>query len=289
MGFSVDITTLDIPDDILVKMAVVSLEPDSCVGYHTHYTLELSLIASGEGEYRVDGQVYPVTAGDIVLFNNTEPHGMFNTASEPLVNVAIEFEPRFIWSNPAYTFDQALLAVFFDRNDHFRHKLDRQNPAFPSIQRQFREIQAEFEQKLPRYEAVIKAKLLGLLADLLRRYDVTNPLPTGTVRHHTGMNHVLKYIAEHYGEPLQLSTLAGILHVNESYFCRVFRESNGISPKEYIVKMRIAAAAQQLKSSDAGVLEIAQSCGFNSLSNFYTAFKRITGQSPAQYRAHPLD
>ena len=289
MGFSVDITTLHIPDDVLVKMAVVSLEPCSSVGYHSHYTLELSMILSGKGEYRVQDRVYPVAPGDMVLFNNTESHGMWNTGDKPLVNVAVEFEPRFIWANPSYALDQAFLAVFFDRNDDFRHKLDRSNAIFPAIQRQFREIQMEFEQQLPRHEVIIKAKLLGLLADLLRHYPITNIRTISDMRHHPGMDRVLVYIADHYNEPLSLETLAGLLHVNESYFCRIFRASNGISPKEYIVKMRIAAAAQQLKSTGADVLDIAQSCGFNSMSNFYSAFKRITGKTPIQYREQPLD
>ena len=58
MGFTVDITTLDIPENILVKMALLTMETDSFLGMHTHYTLELSMILAGEGEYRVDDRVY---------------------------------------------------------------------------------------------------------------------------------------------------------------------------------------------------------------------------------------
>lgn len=287
MGFSVDITTLDIPDNILVKMALLTMETDSFLGMHTHYTLEFSMILAGEGEYRMENQVYPVTAGDILLFNNTERHGLWNTGDQPLVNLAVEFEPRFVWSNPTYTFDQAFLATFFERNEQFQNKLDRHNQAFSAIQHQFTEMQTEFERQLPHCESVIKAELLGMLANLLRHFDLVGAPSTGA--HHADMDRVMTYMAEHYRESLPLATLADMLHMSESYFCRVFRQCNGISPKEYIVKLRIADAARQLKSTTAGVLEIAQSCGFNSVSNFYTVFKRITGQSPAQYRLHPLD
>lgn len=290
VGFSVKIHTLDVPGDILVKLATVWGQPGYCVGMHTHHTLEISMILSGKGEYRLQDRVYPVEAGDIVLFNNTEIHGMWSSEEEPLVNMALEFEPRFIWSDPLYSFDQAFLSMFFSRNEHFQHKLDRSNPAYPSIKRQLEEIQTEFQNQLPRYDMIIKAKLLSLLADLLRHYDITQPSDSLTdTRHHGDMNRVLNYIADHYADPLTLEQLADMLHVSESYFCQLFRKSNGLSPKEYIVKVRTAAAAQQLKETDRSVLDIAENCGFNSPSNFYAAFKRITGKSPNQYRANPLD
>ena len=77
--------------------------------------------------------------------------------------------------------------------------------------------------------------------------------------------------------------------MNKTYFCRVFRDVNGISPKEYVLKARVAAAAKLLNDTDREILDIAQTTGFNSISNFYNVFKRITGCSPAQYRQNPLD
>lgn len=289
MAFVVNRYSLDTSDDILVKMIIGSFDPGAYYRPHSHYTLELSMILVGEGVCSVDDHLYPMRPGDILLFNNDETHCMRNTGTGQLLNVALEFEPRFIWTNPSFSFHQDFLSVFFNRNDHFQNLLDRNNEAFPSIQKQFRQIQSEFENRPPHCEAVVKARLLGMLADMLRYYDITGVPAASHDRRHASMDQVLIYIAEHYSEPISLKTLAGILHMNESYFCQVFRESNGISPKEYIVKTRIAAAARQLKASDRGVLEIAQSCGFNSLSNFYSVFKRVTGVSPAQYRQCPLD
>ncbi|MGI6265100.1 MAG: helix-turn-helix domain-containing protein [Acutalibacteraceae bacterium] len=280
---------LQVPGNTLVKLSVVHLDVDSRVGPHTHHTLELSRIQSGRGEYRVGKAVYPVGPGDMVLFNNMESHGMWNTGDEILVNVALEFEPRFIWSDPILSEDQALLAMFFDRSRNFSHKLDRDNPLFADVSRQFDMIREEFDRRLPAHPAVIKARLVGLLSDLLRHFDLVRPAGERSASPHPDMEQVLNYVSEHFAEPLSLDDLAAIMHVTPSYFCRLFRAANGLSPKEYIVKMRVIEATQRLKYSDADVLDIAQACGFNSLSNFYSAFKRITGKSPAQYRAAPID
>lgn len=290
MGYRFHEDTLQVPGNVMVKMSTVELDAGSHMDPHTHHTLELSMVVSGNGEYRVGEQVYPVEIGDIVLFNNIESHGMWNTGREPLLNVALEFEPRFIWSNPLYPFDRAFLAMFFTRNERFRHKLDQNNPAFSSIQSQFREIRKEFIQQLPRYEIVIKVKLMAILADILRYYDMTQADESSISRsRRQEMEEMLSYIATHYAEPLPLKKLAERMHLHPSHFSRVFHAVNGLSPKEYIVRMRVTAATQMLNTSDADVLEIAQACGFNNLSNFYTAFKRITGKSPAKYRSHPVD
>ena len=280
---------LHIPGDVLVKMSTVELDAGSRMEPHIHHTLELSMIFSGHGEYRVGDLTYPVEAGDMVLFNNIESHAMWNTGDTAMLNIAVEFEPRFIWSDPLNSLDQAFLAMFFTRNSHFRHKLDRQNPAFPAIQSHFREIHQEFVDQLPRYEILINVKLLTIQAHMLRYYDMTktgeSPAQASRRREMEG---ILSYIAAHYAEPLPLSALAEQVHLHPSHFSRVFHAANGLSPREYIIRVRITAATQLLTTTDREVVDIAQACGFNNLSNFYTSFKRITGKSPAQYRAHPL-
>ena len=290
LGYRWHIDTLPIPNNILVKVATVTVEPNAHIAPHTHITLELSMITSGVGEYRVGDLAYPVQAGDIVLFNNIEHHGMWNTGTQPLVNVALEFEPRFIWSDPLYSFDMDFLAIFFNRSADFRHKLDQDNPAYAIIRQQFQEVCQEFSEKQPCYSMIVKAKLLVLLANLQRYYNTaTSDASSSSSRYRQTMEQVLAYIATHYAEELSTDTLADMMHVSRSHFFRLFREINGLSPKDYIIRLRVMAAMHMLGSTSTDVLEIAQTCGFNNLSNFYTAFKRITGKSPIQYRAHPYN
>ena len=272
-----------------VSLIRCSLDPGGHTEAHTHSVLEFSTILSGCGEYRVEQQVYPIQAGDILVFNNTERHSMWNTGTEPLVNLSFEFEPRFVWQNLPYMFDHSLLDMFFRRNDRFSNKLDRENPAFNSIAYQFSSVQSLFEEKPLHADTLVYIRLVNILADILQYYDITNPSPQRRVPSPVGMDHVLRHIHEHYDEPISMTTLASIMHVNKNYFGLLFRKCNGLSPQEYIIRVRIAAAAQQLRQSDTDILEIAESCGFNSSSNFYAAFKRITGCSPAQYRQNPLD
>lgn len=286
MAFRWKQDVLPLPTNVYVKRADVTLDPDTNAGPHTHHTLELSMIASGSGEYRLDDAVYPVSAGDILIFNNIESHGMWNTGNGDLENIALEFEPRFIWSDPVFSFDKSILSMFFSRPSGFSHKLDPKNPAFPRIQELFLEICREFAEKPPCYEMMVKAKLLVLLSDIQRSYGMVSADAANTsVRYRKVMQKVQTYIADHYTEDLSVEKLADMVHISPSYFFQIFREVNGLSPKDYIIRMRVMAAIHMLETTSEDVLDIAQACGFNSLSNFYTAFKRVAGKSPVKYRA----
>lgn len=276
---------LSLPSNIMVKCANCVLDPAANVGPHTHHTLEISMVLSGTGEYRVGERAYPVTAGDMLLFNNTESHGMWNIGKTDLTNMALEFEPRFIWSDPGMPFDKSFLSMFFSRSSSFQHKLDPTNPAFADIQMQFREVCREFIEKPPYYEIIVKAKLMVLLADIHRGYrPMTCDSFDSFSRYRKAMQQVQSYIAAHYTENLSVEQLAEMVHISPSYFFQIFREVNGLSPKDYIIRMRVDAAMDMLETTSTDVLSIAQACGFNSLSNFYAAFKRMTGKSPVKYR-----
>ncbi len=289
MALQLERYPLNPDNDTMMRMFIATIGPHSQTRFHSHYMLEVAVIVSGQGECSVDGHRFPIETGDVLLFNNDEVHAIVNTSDTPMVNVAFEFEPRFVWGNPGFLSDRAFSDVFFNRNECFTNKIDRQNPAYPAIWRQIVEIIAAFKERPQHCEAIIHARLLSLFAELIQHYDIINPSTKSAGRRYVDMERVLNYIGEHYAEAITMERLAGIMHMNKTYFSRVFREVNGISPKEYIVKTRIAAATDLLKDTRREIVDISQACGFNSLSNFYSAFQRITGQTPVSYRQHPLD
>lgn len=87
-----------------------------------------------------------------------------------------------------------------------------------------------------------------------------------------------------YGEPLDLKAISCEFGISPSHLTRLFKESYGTSPIYYIVKLRVAKAAELLEQSDTSILEIAYTTGFKSLSNFYKCFKEHTGYTPNEYR-----
>jgi len=95
---------------------------------------------------------------------------------------------------------------------------------------------------------------------------------------------VVAYIAEHLAAQIPLATLAQLVHLSPSYFCRIFKRSFGMPPQQYQIAQRIERAKMLLTAHAASVTDISFTVGYSETSAFCTAFRRVTGLTPSAYR-----
>lgn len=92
-----------------------------------------------------------------------------------------------------------------------------------------------------------------------------------------------------YASPLDISTLAGIAHVSEAHFIRVFRSAFGETPHRYLQRRRVERAMFLLRETDRSVTEICFDVGFGSLGTFSRTFSAMVGEPPTTYRWRATD
>jgi len=95
---------------------------------------------------------------------------------------------------------------------------------------------------------------------------------------------VVERLDKHYQEPLTLAGLAELAGLSPTSLCRAFKRHTGRSVFAYLLERRLQAAMFHLRSSDDKIIKVAFDCGFNDLSFFNRAFKRLTSMSPGQWR-----
>jgi AraC-like DNA-binding protein len=93
------------------------------------------------------------------------------------------------------------------------------------------------------------------------------------------------FILEHQAENLSLGQVARAVNTSTFYFCKVFKKSTGINFTDYVSRVRIEKAKNLALNPNLRISEIAFEVGFQSLTHFNRVFKKITGQSPTEYRA----
>ncbi|MCU1749922.1 helix-turn-helix domain-containing protein [Pseudomonas sp. 6D_7.1_Bac1] len=95
---------------------------------------------------------------------------------------------------------------------------------------------------------------------------------------------LVEYIDSQLAEPISLGQLAGMCALSEYHFARMFRESFGLPPHQYLLARRLTHARHLLRSTSQPLGEIALACGFASASHFTNRFRQAMRGTPGEYR-----
>ncbi|MFS0673525.1 bifunctional transcriptional activator/DNA repair enzyme AdaA [Ornithinibacillus sp. 179-J 7C1 HS] len=98
------------------------------------------------------------------------------------------------------------------------------------------------------------------------------------------VRNVITFLVNHYKQRLTLKDIADGVGISPFYLERLFKQETTETPRTYLEKIRIDKAAHLLRHTTMTNLEICYEVGFQSTSNFYKVFKKITHSSPSAYR-----
>lgn len=131
--------------------------------------------------------------------------------------------------------------------------------------------------------------LQELLVRLMQTQARSLLLAPGTGHAHLNrLAHVAQYINTHLHRNLHIKELANEACMSEPNFYRIFKQTFGLTPVEYINQQRIALASKLLRTTSACLADVSMQCGFNNLTYFMKLFRRETGLSPTQYRKYQI-
>jgi AraC family transcriptional regulator len=95
---------------------------------------------------------------------------------------------------------------------------------------------------------------------------------------------VTAHIEANLDAPIRSSELAAIARLSPCHFSRVFRNSFGCSPLDYVTRRRLERAQGLMLSTDAPLCQIALDCGMADQAHFSRLFRRIVGETPRSWR-----
>jgi AraC family transcriptional regulator len=126
----------------------------------------------------------------------------------------------------------------------------------------------------------------ALASYLLRRYSVASP----TERNFAGgmapstLRRCVEFLEAHLEGDLRLSDLAREAGVSTSHFLRIFRQSTGKTPYQFLLHRRVQRARLLMRDLRAPLTEVALATGFADQHHLARVFRRITGVTPSSYR-----
>ena len=139
----------------------------------------------------------------------------------------------------------------------------------------------------PRLVATSKIPLRDKNGEVIGIAGISRPVDQlGTDSDPSGrFTKVIEHLHHHYGDPVTSNQLATMAGLSVSQFERRFRDTFGTSPRQYLLRIRIDAAARRLAETDETVSEIAIECGFHDHAHLSRSFRKAMQTTPTRYRA----
>lgn len=249
------------------------------VEVHHHDFYEVYLFLGGEVEYWVEGRIFHLQPGDLLLINPMELH-------RPIVKPDCSVYERIVlWIDKNYleTLSQkdVCMTRCFDHTIPTHTNLLRPTNAQRShIMTRMGELVRESYGSEYGNKLCASGIFLQLMVELNRMALQTAALPEEREETPKLVAQVLSFINEHYKEDLSLEGLAGQFFISKYHLSHEFTNAVGVGVYRYIMLKRLLMAKQMLTDGIAPG-EVYASCGFHDYTNFFRAFKAEYGISPS--------
>jgi AraC-like DNA-binding protein len=254
--------------------------------YHDHDFTELTYILSGKGKYLVEGIIYDVEAGDIIMCNPGVKHqNIMVNPKEPTVEFFAGFTDFHFKNMPPNSI------VLKDGG----YVLHTNSDTKQEISRHCYEMIAENTANQVGKYFMLKAHLIQILLLMVR--DITEIEDTSqkgcnfeSYNKNYAVKKIINYLNENYENKISLDQIAHNMYLSPVYISKIFKEETGESPINYLIKIRLEKARDILLNSDSGSIKsIANSVGYEDVYNFSKLFKKYYGISPLYYKKTALE
>lgn len=244
------------------------------IEFHAHDFLELYLFLDGSVTYYIEDQVYDLCPGDLLII----PPGRMH---RPVIaNERAAYERMVLWVELDYIarIDSAAgelqAALRGIGANGYRVPLRGDDLIFAASL--FRRIV-----KMERGGVFTSSAIRLYLKVAFEAYSLVEKEARGET---AVIPQVIRYLTEHFREPLRLDDLAARFFISKSYLNRHFKAYTNATVYAYLMALRITHARRMLREG-ATAAEAGRECGFSDYSTFYKAFKAQTGITPQEFKA----
>lgn len=245
--------------------------------FHAHDFLELYYFLDGSVTYYIEDQIYDLCPGDLLIIPAGKMH-------RPVIaNEHAAYERMVLWITPQYL--QSIDSPAGDLQKNLQ-KVGEHGYCVPFRGDETVFVTALLKKLLYMQKNDTDPKFCAGAVELylwtiFRSYGVIDT----THRNETQViPQVIRYITEHFSEPLTLEDIAAEFFVSKSYLNRHFKAYTNSTVYAYIMALRLTHARRMLREGTPAV-EAGRECGFSDYSTFYKAFKTQTGLSPQQFKS----
>ncbi|MEN6316999.1 MAG: AraC family transcriptional regulator [Clostridiaceae bacterium] len=256
-----------------------SMEPNRHENYETVY------MKKGYAVFEIAGQPVPLGPNDIIIIKPMQYH-KFIVKSESgceFIVLNFKFENKIDGEYSEVPLEDFLNFVSSRETGPFiTLKVSQKNEIIVLLNR----ILKERESVEPGSEFLNYLLVMELFVLLSRalKMEWENSIKTKSPKLKELIGIAINFIHTNFERDISLGDIAKFVFLSPSYFTRAFKEETGMSPINYVLKVRIERAKELLIDTGFKISDIALSVGFSNQQRFNEMFKKFTHLTPLQYR-----
>ena len=231
--------------------------------------IDVTYVVKGSAEYTINSKKHKVTAGDLLCI----PKGSLRSAVS---------DPDDLTELYATNFQ---LRTLLGQESALPLPLHCHIGGNAGIITLYKDLNVEWLCRGPGY--MMKARAFFQL--ILQRYFELIVYQNDSGMVDTRIRKAIRYITDHYAEPLTIHVLAEAAGLNHVYFGTLFKQSTGMSFRQYLTSIRLNQAENMLRIGEYNVNEVAQYCGFSDIFYFSKVFKESRGITPSRIFRSGMD
>lgn len=244
-----------------------------------HYEYEMLLIISGKANATINHKSYELKCGSLIFISSMEHH-YFTISEVPYERFVISMSSRLIMSSIN---EPELMSIFIQRPKDFHHVIQLDDSIFKKICFLLSLMKEEYDKKENFYISKCAKLLTLMLIDLYRSYPNFFPKRNNSSVSSAVIN-AQKFIYDNFDSKVSLQEIAKQNFISRHTLSIAFKNTVGLTFKEYLIFVRLNEAKKLLISTDLSIAEIANQVGYINVNNFVKIFKKKESITPLKFR-----
>ena len=246
-------------------------------------SMEIFEVLSGAVRVQIGTQIFEAQTGSFVY---VPPQLVFrlDAVNERASVRGMIFDSSILTDNMD-NFDNEILYMFYVQSQNIINVFDENHTIYQTLKKYMQESYEESVSKDVCYKLPIRANIYIMMTAMLRYYCGSRDESDRMVYHNVlRLRPAIEYIGENFCKKIYVESLSDMINVSPDYFTKMFKDSIGTTPIDYINALRINRALKLLFSTDIPVSEVAEATGFSNPNYFNKTFKQYMDTSPLSYR-----
>ena len=262
-----------------LPLVLLRRDPQPEFPLHSHESSELVIVTRGHGKHILPGSERNISAGDVFLIHGKTRHAYSDLHDLALYNIMFDLKE---FNHPLFALQgKSLLPSLFllkvpDGGVHLSGE------EFQAVFELVRKMEDEQTSAAEDSDAMISALFMQLI--LLLGRSAASAGITRKSPQYSRVDELVDEITEHSARKWTRTEMAKMAGMSLSTLTRHFRERTGVSPLEYLIRVRLKKASVLLQNPELGLAEIADMTGFTDSNYFCRLFRKHFGISPGKYR-----